>query len=109
MVRRQFTHEDLEMALVFRFAGFQKILYQLEHRDDVAALLGMLLIGRQELSQHQDDGSQQTFCGIIEEGVLTTATVISVRIDASLGQDLGILLGLCTGCQIFRPFRAMSM
>ena len=92
------------MALVFRSAGFQKILYQLEHRNDVAALLGILLIGRQELGQHQNDGSQQTLCGIVEESILATATVIAVWVDDSLGQDLGVLFGLGTGCKILRVF-----
>ena len=102
MVRRELTHKDLEVALALDLAGFQKILHQFEHRDNMAALLWILFVGRQELGQHQNDRSQQTFCGIVEECVLASATVIAVRVDDGLGQDLGILFCLSTGCQILR-------
>ena len=39
------------MALALDLTGLQKILYQLEYGDDVAAVLGMLFIWRQKLCQ----------------------------------------------------------
>ena len=90
------------MALAFDLTGFQKILYQLEYRNDVAAILGMLFIGRQKLCQHQDDRGEKALCGIVEKGVLTAIAVITVRVDNGFGKDLGILLGLRTSCQILR-------
>ena len=102
MVRRQLAHQKLEVALALDATGFQKILHQLEHGDDVSALLGMVFVGRQELSQHQDDRGEQTFGGIVEEGVLPTVAVIAVRVDNGLGQDLGVFFCFCAGRQIPR-------
>ena len=55
VVWRQLAHQELEVTLALYFAGFQQILHQLEDRNDVPALLWMLLIRRQKLRQHQDD------------------------------------------------------
>ena len=88
------------MALAFDPAGLQKILYQLEHGDDMPALLGVVFIRRQELGQHQDDRGEKPFRRIVEESVLAAVAVIAVRIDDGLGQDFGVFLGLGTGREI---------
>ena len=90
------------MALALDPAGLQKILHQLEHGDDMASLLGMVFIGRQELGQHQDDRGEKPFRRIVEESVLTAVAVIAVRVDNGLGQDFGVFLGLGPGCKIVR-------
>lgn len=102
MVGWELRHQKLEVALALDLTGFQEILYQLEYRDDVAAVLGVLFIGRQKLSQHQDDRGEKTLCGIVEEGVLPAVAVIAVRVDNGFGKDLGILFGLRTCYQILR-------
>ena len=110
VVRRQLAHQKLEVALALDATGFQKILHQLEHGDDVSALLGMVFVGRQELSQHQDDRGEQTFGGIVEEGVLPTVAVIAVRVDNGLGQDLGVFFSAFARAARFPgSFRAISM
>ena len=90
------------MALALDTAGLQQILHQLEHGDDMAALLGVVFIGRQELGQHQDDRSEKPFRRIVEESVLAAVAVIAVRIDDGLGQDFCVFLGLGPGCKIVR-------
>ena len=90
------------MALALDTAGLQKILHQLEHGDDMAALLGVVFIGRQELGKHQDDRGEQTFRRIVEKSVLAAVAVITVWIDDGLGQDFGVFLGLGTGRKIVR-------
>ncbi len=102
MIRWQLAHQKLEVAFALDAAGFQKILYQLEHGNDMAALLGMVFVGRQELGQHQDDRGEQTFGGIVEEGVLTTVAVIAVRVDNGLGQYLSVFFCFCASRQIPR-------
>ena len=92
------------MALALDAAWFQQILHQLEYGDDMAALLGMVLVRRKKLGQHQDDRGEQTFGGIVEEGVLSTIAFIAVRVDDGLGQDLGVFFCLGTSCQIPRFF-----
>ena len=90
------------MALALDPAGFQKVLYKLEHGDDMAALLWVVFIGRQELGQHQDDRGEKPFRCIVEESVLAAVAVIAVRVDDGLGQDFGVFLGLGPGCKIVR-------
>lgn len=65
VVRRQLAHQKLEVTLALYLAGLQQILHQLEDRDDVPALLWVLLIRRQKLRQHQDDRSEQSLRRII--------------------------------------------
>ena len=73
------------MTLALYLTGFQQILHQLEDRDNVPALLRMLLIRRQKLRQHQNDRGEQTFRRIIEKGVLSAIAVITIRIDNGFG------------------------
>lgn len=81
MVRRQLAHQELEVTLALYFAGFQQILHQLEDRDDVPALLWMLLIRRQKLRQYQNGRSEQPLRRIIEKGILPAVAVIAIGVD----------------------------
>ena len=81
VVRRQLAHQKLEVTLALYLAGFQQILHQLEDRDDVPALLWMLLIRRQKLRQHQNDRSEQPLRRIIEKSILSAVAVIAIGVD----------------------------
>ena len=69
------------MTLAFYLAGLQQILHQLEDRDDVSALLWMLLIRRQKLRQYQNDRSEQPLRRIIEKSILSAVAVIAIGVD----------------------------
>ena len=81
MVRRQLAHQKLEVTLALYLAGFQQILHQFEDRDDVPALLWMLLIRRQKLRQYQNDRSEQPLRRIIEKSILSAVAVIAIGVD----------------------------
>ena len=69
------------MTLALYLAGLQQILHQLEDRDDVPALLWMLLVRRQKLRQYQNDRSEQPLRRIIEKGILSAVAVIAIGVD----------------------------
>jgi len=92
------------MALALYLAGFQQILHQLKDRDDVPALLRMLLIRRQKLRQHQDDRSEQPLRRIVEKGVLSTIAVITIGVNNGFGKNLGVLLRLGSSRQVLGIF-----
>jgi len=81
VVRRQLAHQKLEVTLALYLAGFQQILHQFEDRDDVPALLWMLLIRRQKLRQYQNDRSEQPLRRIIEKSILSAVAVIAIGVD----------------------------
>ena len=55
-----------------------------------------------ELRQQKHNGSQQTFCTVIEEGVLTVLGSVAVRVDNGLGEDLGVFLCARSGSEVLR-------
>ena len=63
--------------------------------------LGFLVRG-QVLRQKQNHSGEQALSGVIEEGVLSVLRGISIRIDDGLSEDLGILLRLGAGGNVFR-------
>ena len=55
-----------------------------------------------ELRQQKHNGSQQTFRAVVEEGVLTVLGSVTVRIDDSFGEDLGVFLCARSGSEVLR-------
>ena len=92
------------MALALHLAGFQQVLHQLEDRNDVPALLWVLLIRRQKLRQHQDDRSEQALRRIVEKGILSAVAVITIGVNNGFGKDLGVLLRLGSSRQVLGIF-----
>ena len=64
------------------------------------AFLGMLLIRRKKLRQHQDDRGEQSLRRIIEKGVLSAIAVIAIGVDNGFGKDLGVFLRLGSSRQV---------
>ena len=65
-------------------------------------LLRLPILGWCELRQQKHNGSQQTFCAVIEEGVLTVLCSVAVRVDNGLGKDLGVFLCARSGSEVLR-------
>ena len=60
------------------------------------------ILWRCELRQQKHNGSQQTFCTVVEESILTVLCSVAVRVDDGLGEDLGIFFCARTGGKILR-------
>lgn len=88
MVIRKHIHELLKLVLALFLRGSQEFLDDLEHGNDVSFL------GFAEFRHKQDRRCQQTFCRVIEVGVLTEGSCIHTGQDDGFGNDLGVLLSL---------------
>ena len=55
-----------------------------------------------ELRQQKHNGSQQTFRTVVEEGILAVLCSVAVRVDDSLGEDLGVFLCARSGSEVLR-------
>ena len=102
MLRGQLIHQKLKPALALDTGRLQQILHQFEHRHDVPALGGALRCGRQELGKEQNGCREQSFCRIIEKGVLPIVGGVALGVDNGLGEDLGVLLRLGSGGEVIR-------
>ena len=65
-------------------------------------LLRLPILGWGELRQQKHNGSQQTFCTVVEESILTVLCSVAVRVDDSLGEDLGVFLCARSGSEVLR-------
>ena len=103
MVWRKFRQQELELVLALHAAGCQELLHQLEDRDDVALLdrLAFRILGGQVFRHQQEHGGKQALGRVVEVGVLPVLGAVPGGIDQGLGEDLGILLRLGLGRQIF--------
>ena len=55
-----------------------------------------------ELRQQKHNGSQKSFCTVIEESILTVLCSVAVRVDDGLGEDLGVFLCARSGSEVLR-------
>lgn len=94
MIGRKPVHEKLKVVPTLHAAGRHQLLYQLEHRYNMA------FSRFRELRDQKDDRGQKSFCGIVEEGVLPVGGGVAITVDERLGDDLCILLGFCFVCHI---------
>ena len=95
MVGWQQTHQFLELVAPSPGGTLhQKLLHQLEHRGDMPHLIPACFLWGQELRQEQNYRCQESFCRIIEVGVLTTISTVTLRIDDGLGEDLRVLFSI---------------
>ena len=62
----------------------------------------MPLLGFAEFRNQQDSCCQQTFCSVIEVGVLSEIRGAGAREDNGLGNDLCVLLGLSLVVKLLR-------
>ena len=65
-------------------------------------LLRLPVLWRCELRQQEHNGSQQTFCTVVEESILTVLCSVAVRVDNGLGKDLGVFLCARSGSEVLR-------
>ena len=66
------------------------------------SLLRLPVLWRCELRQQKHNGSQQTFRTVVEESILAVLCSVAVRVDDSLGEDLGVFLCARSGSEILR-------
>ena len=65
-------------------------------------LLRLPILGWGELRQQKHNGSQQTFRTVVEESILAVLCSVAVRVDDSLGEDLGVFLCARSGSEVLR-------
>ena len=65
-------------------------------------LLRFSVLWRGKLRQQKHDGSQKPLGAVIEESVLAVLCSVAVRVDDSLGEDLGVFLCARSGSEVLR-------
>ena len=68
----------------------------------MSALDRILWCERQKLGKEQNGRREQTFCRIVEEGVLSVVGGIALGVDNGLGEDLGVFFRLGSGGKVVR-------
>ena len=60
------------------------------------------ILGWGELCQQKHNGSQESLSAVVEEGILAVLCSVAVRVDDSLGEDLGVFLCARSGSEVLR-------